>query len=259
LKKIKSLMSALLLCVALTALGGCGNRDVLEFAAQGDSQSDAGNALQGEEESLLEASDALTAQSALVQGEDENTTDFSQAAEIEATLCVYICGAIENPGVYEMPQGSRVFELVNRAGGLSQGAAADYINQADCLADAQRVYIPTVKEIEDGSAAGKAAGVSVLQNGTGSAGTLGGAGAQGSSGAQGGTQGSAGSIVDKVNINTADAAGLQTINGIGASRAADIVAYREANGPFSSIEDIMKVSGIKEGLFAKIRDSITVR
>lgn len=62
----------------------------------------------------------------------------------------------------------------------------------------------------------------------------------------------------KVNINTADESGLTTLSGIGDTRAKAIIAYREENGPFATIEDIMNVSGIKEGTFEKIKDDIVV-
>ena len=65
-------------------------------------------------------------------------------------------------------------------------------------------------------------------------------------------------VSDKVNINTASAEELMTLSGIGESKAAQIVSYRESNGAFQKIEDIMKISGIKEGVFSKIKDCITV-
>lgn len=207
-------MSVLFLGVTAFFLCGCGDDEVLRLAAVQEEQ----------------------APSETVPNADE----MASGTEKQVPLCVYICGAVERPGVYEMPEGSRVYELVNKAGGLSGGAAADYINQAELLSDGGRVYIPTVGEIEDQSASAKLSGIQI-------------------SGGAGSSPDHMGASSGKVNINTADAVSLQSINGIGASRAADIVAYREANGPFSEIEDIMKVPGIKDGLFARIRDSITVR
>ena len=120
------------------------------------------------------------------------------------------------------------------AGGLREAADPRAQNQARMLSDGEQVTVLTVEEVQNGE--------TVEQSSAG----------EDLSGVSGASDGG------KVNINTADEAGLMTIPGIGESRAKAIIAYREENGKFESIEDIMKIDGIKEKMFDKIKDSITV-
>ena len=138
------------------------------------------------------------------------------------TLFVDVRGAVAKPGVYELPEKSRVFQAVEAAGGLLPEALERLVNQAAELTDGQQVYIPFEGEETEG-------GQAPLQE-----------------------------TDDRVNINTAGPEELKTLPGIGEARAADIIAYREAKGGFSSIEEIMQVSGIKDAMFQKIRDKIKV-
>ena len=143
---------------------------------------------------------------------------------------VHICGAVRNPGVYQMNAGSRVYQVIDEAGGLCEDAAGDYLNQADILKDGMKIYVPTKAEAEEsGSNNWQSQVIPVTEDET-----------------------------PLVNINTANEELLCTLSGVGSSRAKSIIAYREKNGVFQKIEDIMNVEGIKEGLFQKIRDSITV-
>ena len=132
--------------------------------------------------------------------------------------CVYICGSVMNPGVYELEAGSRIYDVISLAGGVLDDADIDVINQAEKISDGQKIYVPRYGENsrEDDNTGGL------------------------------------------VNINTADIAGLTKLPGIGESRAKDIISYRESAGGFSRIEDIMNVSGIKEAAFNKIKDYICV-
>ncbi len=139
---------------------------------------------------------------------------------ISDLIYVYVCGAVERPGVVELARGSRAEAGVAAAGGMREDADPDYVNLAAVLADGEKLYIPTKEE-----------GVSLRQRESAS---------------------------PLVNINTADSGTLCTLPGIGESRAADIISYREANGGFSSIEEIMNVPGIKDNAFQKIKDLITV-
>lgn len=139
--------------------------------------------------------------------------------ESPAEICVYVCGAVNAPGVYTLPAGSRVYEAVRMAGGLSDEADERAVNQAEILTDGRQVTIPTKAEVlkgEEGAADGP------------------------------------------VNINTAGVSELMRLSGVGESRAKDIIAYRKEHGAFSVPEDIMKVPGIKEAVFEKIKDDITV-
>ena len=150
-----------------------------------------------------------------------------QAAETRVvepqTVYVYVCGAVRTPGVVEVPEGSRAAEALELAGGMTTEADPFYVNLAEIVTDGQKLYFPTASEAEELEAAGKAAEEGL------------------------------------VNINTASAEELCTLPGIGASRAADIVRYREKNGAFQTKEDIMKVSGIKQNAYDKLCDRITVQ
>lgn len=136
-------------------------------------------------------------------------------------ICVYVCGAVKNPGVVYLPEGSRAADALEAAGGFDVNAAIDYVNLAAKVSDGEKLYFPNVEE-----------SITDLQ--------------------------SEGSCEKLININTADAEILCTLPGIGETRAADIIRYRETSGLFENCEDIMKVSGIKNALFEKMRDDITV-
>ncbi len=157
-------------------------------------------------------------------------------------ILVHVCGNVNSPGVYSLSPGSRIYEAVEMAGGFTEEADNSVINLADCLTDGMQIYVPAVTEDDTVSerqyirpAEGTPDTGSALNTGTGS--------------------GNAGS---RVNINTASKDELMTLSGVGESRADAIIAYRTENGPFASTEEIMNISGIKEGLFGKIKDKITV-
>lgn len=138
-----------------------------------------------------------------------------------ASIYVHICGAVAQPGVYEVPEGSRVFELLAMAGGATAEGMEDAMNLADVLEDGERIVIPTREE------------ASLMMEG--------------------------GDREEKlVNLNTANRQELMTLPGIGETKADDIIRYRETNGSFKQITDIMKISGIKEALFEKIKEKIKV-
>lgn len=166
---------------------------------------------------------------------------------VPAQIYVHICGAVVNPGVYELEAGSRVFEGIKAAGGFSENACEDYVNQAGPLSDGERLVIPTVEEIEQAKEDGTYQ--ELWAAGTADKATL---------GAGEDKTDSSGSSDGLVNINTATESELGNVKGIGAGKAAAIVQYRQENGNFASTEDIMKVSGIKEGTYEKIKDKITV-
>ncbi len=162
---------------------------------------------------------------------EEFTGDVPYDAEYEAdaeeqTIYVYVCGFVKNAGVYELEMGSRVFDALSMAGGLTDDACTDYVNLAREATDGEMIYFPSSEEVRDGI-------MPSTEN--------------------------TGADTNVININTATVYELTSLRGIGESRACDIVAYRQENGPFENIEDIMKVSGIKESLFSKIKDNICVR
>ena len=153
---------------------------------------------------------------------------------LSETLYVHVCGAVNAPGVYELRTDARIYEALETAGGMTEDAAADWINQAEALSDGERIYVPTQEEAEES--------------------------AQSVSGQWADPNGNAGgSVSDKININTAaKEEELMTLSGIGASKAESILKYRQEHRKLSSIEDLKKIEGIKDGVFNKIKDDITV-
>ena len=178
---------------------------------------------------------------------DNESEAVSDKEMQQAMIYVDVCGAVANPGVFQLAAGSRVFQAIEAAGGYLPEAALTCVNRAGVLTDGQQLYILTQEEMErQGLDPAEMAKASDGQM-NGSAGT-------------GQNTGMAAQVQqdNRININTADEAQLTTLTGIGATRAQAIIAYREENGPFAAIEDIMNVQGIKEGTFAKIKDEIVV-
>ena len=141
----------------------------------------------------------------------------------EMHILVHVCGAVVNPGVVELPLGSRAEDALLAAGGFAEDASRDYVNLAGYVNDGEKLYFPTREEVTAG------------------------------------LQAQAAEDDGLVNINTADVAALCTLPGIGEARARDIIAYRETHGDFKSCEDIMKVSGIKTSVYNKLSDKIKVK
>lgn len=171
------------------------------------------------------------------KGNSDSATDvdvWCDSAE-PALIRVYVCGAVEAGGVVKVPEGCRVEDVLEAAGGLSEGADRYYLNLADWVSDGQMIYVPTEEEV----AAGR---FRTTQ----------------SQGTDMGSREFSERENSLVNINTADIALLCTLPGIGEGRAADIIAYRQEHGFFQSCEDIMSVPGIKSGIYEKICDKITV-
>lgn len=175
---------------------------------------------------------------------DNGSEAVSDKEMQQAMIYVDVCGAVVNPGVFQLAAGSRVFQAIEAAGGYLPEAALTCVNRAGVLTDGQQLYILTQEEMErQGLDPAEMAKASDGQM-NGSAGT--------------GQNTGMAAQDNRININTADEAQLTTLTGIGATRAQAIIAYREENGPFAAIEDIMNVQGIKEGTFAKIKDEIVV-
>ncbi|RGT73602.1 ComEA family DNA-binding protein [Ruminococcus sp. AF18-22] len=167
----------------------------------------------------------------------EKDTDKEEYTGQEAdTVFVYVCGAVVSPGVYELDSGARVYEALEAAGGMKEEAAQEILNQAGKIEDGGRIYVPTKEEAAEG----------LLEN------------AADSDGVVEGTAGSDNSEQGKINMNTAGLEELKTLSGIGDAKAQSIIRYREENGEFQTIEEVMNVEGIKEGVFNKIKDKITV-
>lgn len=166
------------------------------------------------------------------QESEQALTVEEEPAQEEDTVLVHVAGAVANPGVYEVIEGSRVAQAVEAAGGFAEGAASDALNLARVVADGEQIVVPTQAELE-------------AQGG-------------GSLGSSAASSGATGILNGKVNINTATAEQLDSLPGIGASTAEKIIADREANGPFVTCEDLMRVSGIGEKKYAALSEEICV-
>ena len=245
-----------LAAVLLFGVCGCGQREAeLLTEAEMNSEDGGGAGTEASGNTAQEnpvPEDAAAKDGAASQG-NAGTVSVTEAPE---EIFVDVCGAVVKPGVYGMEPDSRVFQVIEAAGGFLPEAAGAYINQAQALSDGQQIYVPTEDEIAE-QGAGLPGDGSVGTGGPGDTGNGSGSGSVMSGGTNANPGGSAGAD-GKVNLNTADAAALQTLTGIGESKASAILAYREEHGRFNSIEDIMNVPGIKESTFSKIKDKIAV-
>lgn len=142
---------------------------------------------------------------------------------------VHVSGAVETPDVYVLPAGSRVERAVEAAGGLSDDAVEAGINLAQPLIDGQQIYVPHEGETSEPIEVVRGSPVSALSSG------------------------------GALDINVASTDDLEALPGIGPAIAGRIVAYRDENGPFRTIQDIKQVKGIGDATFEKLKDQITVR
>lgn len=153
---------------------------------------------------------------------EENVMECKETEESIAensSVFVQVCGCVNSPGVFEVSEDTRVYQLIELAGGFSIDADVDAVNQALSVTDGQQIYIPALGEpVSDSNL--------VTSN--------------------------------YININTAKVEELMELPGVGMAKAEAIVSYREENGAFEDVRDIMNVSGIKEAAFNKIKDLICV-
>ena len=140
--------------------------------------------------------------------------------EESADICVYICGCVITPGVYTVPEGTRIHEVLTLAGGFAEGAEITAVNLAEAVYDGEEIRIPSVSEVQ-------VAATQAASDG-------------------------------RVNINTAGLDELMTLPGIGKAKAEAVISYRTEHGKFSSIEALMEVSGIGEGIFSRLKDKIKI-
>lgn len=156
--------------------------------------------------------------------QEQNTIQHS-----EESIYVHVAGCVNSPGMYKLPATARVGDAIEAAGGFTESAAPESVNLARQIQDGEQIIVADTSQFLRQSE-------QLPQSSTGS-----------SQEYQG-----------KVNLNTADETQLQTISGIGPSKAKKIIAYREANGPFKSVDDLKNVSGIGEKTLESIRDQICV-
>lgn len=163
-------------------------------------------------------------------------------------IWVHVTGAVHKPGVYQLAEGARVAEALNAAGGALPEGRPDELNLAEVLVDGAKVWIPTAAELK-AAAAEVTTAPSVATKGTVQPvrSTVGAA-----------ASAPVAKVGGKVNVNTASAKELESVTGIGPTTAAKIVAYRQAHGPFKTLNDLTKVSGIGSKTLEKLRDGLTI-
>lgn len=154
----------------------------------------------------------------------ENTDTQSDTEPTEEYVYVQLCGAVSNPGVYRILSGTRIYEAVEIAGGLSEEADTRAVNMAKPVADEMQIYIPAIGETNNGTV----------------------------------TQFLEDTQKELLNINEATKEELMELPGIGESKAEAIIAYRKEHGVIKDITELMNISGIKEAAFSKIKDKIKV-
>lgn len=171
---------------------------------------------------------------------EEPLQEEMQCTDDSQEVYVHVCGQVACPGVYLLPAGSRLYEAIEAAGGLSENGAGELLNQAAQIEDGQQIYVPSREE-----AAQFQAGQSVSN--------------MGEAGQNVSAPGASGPSDDgKIDLNRATREQLMTLSGIGEAKADSIIAYREVHGGFRKIEELMEVDGIKEGVFNKVKDQIKV-
>lgn len=159
-----------------------------------------------------------------------NFTPEDRNLHSEKTVVVHVCGAVNSPGIYTLPAGSRRWEAVEAAGGVTENGAGDYLNMAVPVSDGEKVVVPFLADVEEPFGEAETLPFSVVEN----------------------------AAAGLINLNTADLEQLMTLPGIGESKARAILEYREKTGPFTVPEDITNVPGIKKGSYEKLKDYITV-
>jgi competence protein ComEA len=143
------------------------------------------------------------------------------------SLFVHILGAVAKPGLYQLHDGARAVDAVAAAGGFTAEADRQQLNLARLVSDGEQIYVPKGGEAGSGPPGSSAVG-------------------------------GAGAVGGKVNINTASESDLETLPRVGPTMAKRIIAWREANGRFATIEDLMSVTGIGEKTFAELKDLVTI-
>ena len=169
----------------------------------------------------------------------ENVNTENIQNNTNEAIIVHVAGAVENEGIQKLPENSRVADAIEAAGGLTIDANVNNINLAQKIIDGQKIYIPNNSENEEieGSQTIVENPVTMSDNSSYSTNTI---------------------LSDLVNINTATQTELEMLPGIGPSTASKIISYRNENGKFKSIEDILNVSGIGDSKYSQIKDKITI-
>lgn len=152
----------------------------------------------------------------------EQASERQDSAQQAVPVCVYVCGEVVVPGVYELESGSRIAAAVEAAGGFTEAAAREAVNLASQIEDGMQIRIPSEEEISEARLYQEKQALGL------------------------------------VNLNTATAEELCTLSGIGQAKAEAILAYRTELGCFHSVEQLKEVAGIGESLFNKIKDNVYI-
>ncbi len=181
---------------------------------------------------LSNANKVIVATEALLQEQQARITEFiskeDQDTYQEELVIIHLSGAVNSPGVYSFTQPIRLFELIEKAGGEQDSADLSALNLASIIYDGSKIHIP----------------------------------AQGEAAVQVVSPANSGTVNQKnalVNINTATMEQLEALDGIGKVKAKDIITYRQENGSFKKVEDIMRVKGIGPSTYDKIRSVIIAK
>lgn len=259
---IRSAFSVGLVLLCLSA-GGCSDKKDALFIS-GSEAEEAHSSEDGilTEISMEESTEETSSDGVSADETEDSAPDDSSVSSLQ--IFVDVAGAVRYPGVYVLCEGSRVFQAIDAAGGFVADASPSVLNQALPLYDGEQIYVPTLEEVA-------AKGDCFLENDADSefvsgrtdispseADTLPSVSSPDHKAAVSVNAGQGITPDGYVNINFANENELSTLYGIGETRARAIIEYRTANGPFSSIEDIMKISGIKQGIFSKIKDQIII-
>lgn len=165
-----------------------------------------------------------TDSSAELQPASDNISPAQGAASASDKIVVYVTGAVNNPGVIELPADSRIIDAVNKCGGMNESADPENINMAQKVTDGSQIKIPDKSNSD--TAAGNAPAAADKSG--------------------------------RININTADETELDKLPGVGPAMAKRIVEYRQNNGRFQSAEDLKKVRGIGDSKYTALKDKITI-
>ena len=254
------------------AAEGAGAAENSAAAAENSVAAAGKTATAAEADSATAAADSVEAAAGRASAPDSAAPETVQMTA--ARIIVYVRGAVNQPGVYQLEEDARIFRAVEAAGGFRADADAEWLNQAQPLFDGAMLTVPTREETAilrqagqtDGSGAlisgssgltdSQETAIGIRQGNSGSAasGQVPDKNGPGSSPPTG--SGSGGEA--RVNLNTAQREELMTLPGIGESKADSIIRYREEHGAFTSPEEIMNISGIKSAVYTKIQDRITV-
>ncbi|WP_139892599.1 helix-hairpin-helix domain-containing protein [Bacillus sp. D386] len=185
------------------------------------------------EDGQIEQSEINWTEESAIEKKNEDTEKLVAEPEVSATYKVDVKGAVQKPGVYEFLKGDRVTDVIQKAGGLKNGADSKQVNMAQLVEDEMVIYIPIKGETAEASnhTAGESSGNTV----------------------------SAAKGDGTINLNKATSEELQELPGIGPSKATAILQKREELGSFKTIEDLKEVTGIGDKTFEKLRELITVK